>query len=1110
MYKPDALYYDAERDRYTIVRKGRPRTLLVMEFRERNGEYAIVTAYPKENPLWKPEGASIWERGAKDGGKPVDFLSTPPLADEARLSRSPENEANPGARAATDQTLLNDPLEGDESQASLSLTTADVLERIAPRLLAAGKPPKKRRQMYADAQAEIEGMARSMRHNDSLGKPTPKKEMLRSLAALDAILMQFPAEVRGKVGGFTRLASFDTARGRENYLRNRVDKLGEVLERHLRKEYTAELVQLFKRAKPAKAEPGQKPTGKMTVEAQELMDAAQAAMTMDAANVQAEVLKLESLIAGGTLTPEQEAATEARRDLVQLVGDWKNAEAAQMATAVEAVEAILDDGLLARAQQKAAVRARRDQVRGALMVATGKLGTPAERQERFNRDTGADKQAGAVGNFYGLARGTAKKFWLSMSSFEEVLRYAFGQTPEVQQMADAERQAAYQYEDAVQKITERVADWFTKRAGSALKGEEMRYQLSRPSIATGNSWGTLSEMQAIQALLMWQQEDGRRHMEAFSIDQAWIDRVQNQMTPDGKAFQAELESLYAAEYEPINKLYRQRHGLNMPRHANYAPITVKPAQSAAGQMIDPVSGMPSTGSILTPGSLRTRSKVATAEPRLDDALAVFVAHTRQMEFWKAYYDVAVETQQLLGNTNLMNSVEAKAGEEAVTALRQWSTLIGQGGHRDAAAVLGSTKTLQSMMGRAARMALVGRVGTLIIQSTQLAAASVEMPAGAYVYRLGKLMAGQLGLFDTMRSDFIKRRFKQMPPVVQQAMQGLESTDPNMVKFAASRLGQLISGADALFTAGTYAILLDYHRGQAADIGLTGADADTYAHAQAARSTERVAQPTRMGTRSLFENMATNPMVKLSWAFASEARQKLSLFAWAAQSNNPKRIAKATFLTWVVGGLMAAAIRNAWRDARDDEDEWNEDIPFSRFTGWIDERHWNLKRLMVQTMVGPLQGVPGLGNAVETGINRVFGIWSPDGDLFDSLAKGAKSAQRLASGDFLDHDEPAETLLRDVEALIMGAGLFNETAASAASLAHLVRDGVAIVDNIHDTPEELEAKAAKANRKLVEDEKKKNPKPGKTAEQKAAEAARRQAREKAQADEIRRRRAEESP
>jgi hypothetical protein len=319
-----------------------------------------------------------------------------------------------------------------------------------------------------------------------------------------------------------------------------------------------------------------------------------------------------------------------------------------------------------------------------------------------------------------------------------------------------------------------------------------------------------------------------------------------------------------------------------------------------------------------------------------------------------------------------------------------------------------------------------------------------------------------------------------------------------VKHTAARLGQLISGADGVFTAGTYAILLDYHRGQAKGMGLAGAEADAYAHEQAARSTERVAQPTRMGTRSLFENMSTNPLVKLSWAFASESRQKLSLFAWAVRSGNPKRIAKATFLTWVVGGLMASIIRNAWRDARDDDDD-----------ELFDEKNWSLKRLAVQTATAPLQGIPGLGSALESTINRTFGIWAPEGDLLDSLKKGTSATGRIATLDFLDDDEPIETALRDVEALIMGAGLFSETVASAASIAHLVRDGVSIVDNFaSDSATEAEAKRAAADRETIEEWEKANPKPEKSDEQKAAEKARRRAREAAQAEAIRQQQADQ--
>ena len=176
-------------------------------------------------------------------------------------------------------------------------------------------------------------------------------------------------------------------------------------------------------------------------------------------------------------------------------------------------------------------------------------------------------------------------------------------------------------------------------------------------------------------------------------------------------------------------------------------------------------------------------------------------------------------------------------------MRQWIDVIGQGGFRDASLRLALFQAGSKLQGRAAGVALLGRMSTILVQSTQLAAASVKMPVTSYLVRLAKLMTGGLGWRDAMRSDFIQRRFKTAPPIVRQAMDSLASAKPNEIQQLSRFFGNVLSGADAFFTSGTYAILLDYHREQGRAAGLTGAELDAYAH------TEAGGQPSK--SRSLY-------------------------------------------------------------------------------------------------------------------------------------------------------------------------------------------------------------------------------------------------------------------
>ncbi len=961
---------------------------------------------------------------------------------------------------------------------TFAVSSTSGLERLARQVESRAQTmkPVEKAKLFDDISAELAGIARSRALQDEVeGKPSARKEMLRSLVTLDAILAQLPAEVRVRIGGFVKLASLQTTPARLRFIEDRVKKIEVEAEKYFRRELTKAATTLFKQSKPRKGTiAGEKMLGKLGADAHELIKAAQNATKMDAAEVAAEIAKLESLIQGGTLTPEQVAMATMEQNLVHLAGDWKNADAAQMSAAVTALDDVYHDGLLKWAEKVKKRTERREGMRDGLQGNTGKAG---DRMEIVETEA---KRLGFTGQ--------TSDWFLSLSSFEEVLRYAFGDASQTAVgLADAERKAAYQYEDENQEVADSVGDFFkTLTDGDTLAAEKLRFDLSQRTIETGAPWGKFSELEAIQGLMMWRQDDGRRHMEGNGITQAWIDKLESKLTDAGRATMAFISDQYAGEWEVLNKIYKERHGVNLPRHLNYSPLTVQPVQGATAQTLDPVTGMPSTGSILTPNSIRTRSTTAVAKPRFADALQTLIGHKKQLAWWKAYYDLAVDLNQVFGNRELMESVQAAGGEQLRSVLSKWAAVFSQGGNRDAAAGLATTTVMNRVLSRFARMALVGRMGTLLIQSTQLGAAAAEMPAGAYVQRFGKLMAGQLGWKKAIQSSFIQRRIKQAPPIVRQALEGLSNDRPNRVKHISNSLGMGISWADGIFTAGTYAIIFDYQLQLAKDAGLTGAAAEATAHKQAERITERVAQPTRMGTRSLFENLATRPLERLSFAFASEARQKMTIAVWAAKhaKNDPARAARAAFVVWGVGGLMAAVIRNAWRDVRDDDDD-----------EVFDEKIWGAKRLMMNTLAGPLQGVPLFGEAMESLLGKAFGVWTPSGDAMDSVSRSVPAAKRLATLDFMEDDEQLETAIKDAEAIMGAMGLFNETMASAKSIGNALADAAKIADNLTTTDKEAADLKAKADAKAVEEDRKAKREAAEaklTPEQKAAIKARKDA------------------
>ena len=203
------------------------------------------------------------------------------------------------------------------------------------------------------------------------------------------------------------------------------------------------------------------------------------------------------------------------------------------------------------------------------------------------------------------------------------------------------------------------------------------------------------------------------------------------------------------------------------------------------------------------------------------------------------------------------------------------------------------------------------------------------------------------------------------------MEGLAASKPNRLKYEVARIGRLISGADALFTAGTYAILYDYHIGQAFGLGLRGAEAVAYAENEAQRATDDVAQPTRAGARSILENRSTSPFMRLAWAFASESRKNLGLMVAAGKSGMTKpRFARAVLFATVLNSGIAWLIRSAWRDRLDGGDD-----------ELFDEDHWSAKRLAFRHRHGLDAGCSGLRASRPGGSLQGCGRISARGQSF---------------------------------------------------------------------------------------------------------------------------------
>lgn len=854
-------------------------------------------------------------------------------------------------------------------------------------------------------------------------------QMIQSIGELEAVIKALPMEIRGKIGGYREILTKSTDAGRTTVLLKRIEMADKALEKLLKDGYGDQLKKILERSKPKKNEPGEKPKG-IGADIQSIFSVLREAVHWTPELAQAHIEKLQGLIDKGEMTSEQEAHAQQEMGLIAHISDWQNADSVRRSQAIKALTNAWEKGYSEHMTRVLQRREAAEMRRLTLIKQTGKEGNKIERKERELDDL-------KLGSAWG-------KFIKSFYSFDQLVHSIWGHnSKEATRLSDEQRKAENLKEDRLQERWNGLTEIFKKMTGSIQKGEELRYAMSQPSLDFNGLH--LSELEALSATMMWMQEDGRRHMEGKKDDsgkvvsswgytQADISRLEAKLSPEARILREYLLKKYEADWHTLNAVFREENGMDLPRNRNYSPLTVKPQRTQGNQMVDPVSGVAMTGMSTTPGSLLTRGS-SIAEPEFRDVLQTYIGHNMQMEHYKAYAAFNRETAAVIRNRDLANAVEAGSGVDAREVLGKWLDLFAQGGSRDAASNLYVNKMLAKGTGRAAQMALVGKVGTLLVQSSQLGAAITEMPTGSYVKRLSMLLSGNLEWSAALNSPYIQRRIKELPPIARQAMDGLKSDKPSARKSAMQFMGTLIGGADGLFTAGTYAMVYDYHLTLAKEMGMTGAEAEAHARNTAERATDRLAQPTRMGAKSLFENTSMgNPLARLAFSFASESRKNLALLAYSMANRTPAEKARTFAFVGVMSGLVSNIIRSAWSDSKDDSDSET-----------FDTKHWNWKRIAISTAIEPVQGIPVIGSTLQQGALGLAGIYSPNSDLLTQPAQEAFRAAKHVPN-YIDGTADMQMLMKDVDGILHVMGLFSSEIAAYKSLESVAKDVWGVASN----------------------------------------------------------------
>jgi hypothetical protein len=922
--------------------------------------------------------------------------------------------------------------------------------------------------------------------------PTEKERQLAALRLLDAILSAFPPEIRGRVGGFVKLASLGSDAARQKEIERRIEKLDEVVEKEAKKHYLAKIEKTFEKAKPKKGKPGEKPQGKLGAQAQALIDLARTFADLDEAGVSAERAAINDRLAKATDSAEIADLVE-REMILDQVGALTERTAAELEAADDWLNDVYTQG---RNRWRAVIEAREEETkanREQARAEIGKTGLDAEQQTALKDARKIQKAAG------GMA--------LSWLSFEQVMHSILGRTSQLakdvvaqaraatNQKTDAMRRKRKEFRDTMAAIfgTKRQKVWqeklwqlsqiggvkVTKMEGARVEKKEIAAEALKRIIEgradakafgldalsldmLADAWadnealpanrqkknltfevpieGTateteLSELQAVHVTMLAKQAQYTENMAGHGWTADVLAEIEKQLSDEAKAIRIWLATQYNDGWQPLNAVYSRMYGLNLPRIRNYAPGTFE-AMDMMGQEIDPYGqGLLSEGGFRA-GMLKTRGK-HRARPRLEDALSVYWGHVNATEHFKAFAEFARDLRAVMNNAEVRSSITAKGGKDLLQSGQSWIEAFERNGLASRSANSRWDEFVRRRQASQAYLALAYNVGTLMKQSTAALGAMLRMSPGRSAMQFAKLVTGQLNLASAYRSETIQRRLEAgYSPEVRQAMAAMMAERPSWGTGFVQKGMEIIGMVDAMFTTASYAMAYDAHFEDAKAAGLNDEQAKAQAAREADATVAATAQPAEMMDRSLFE-IGMQPTSKFLFMFASEARQKaaIALEAYRPSSGLPAgERATRLLLLHIVFPLAIQTVTNLWRDARDDDDD-----------ELFDSDNWRPGDYAKAMILGPLLGIPLVGQALNAALTPVFG-----GHYFANDPTQPLNRALTGGEDILDavQDKDLESGLKGTRSLLWALALAmgGEKSAALGAGANILYDAFRVTDN----------------------------------------------------------------
>ena len=844
-----------------------------------------------------------------------------------------------------------------------------------------------------------------------------RAKMIQSIAELDAVLSALPPEVRGRIGGFTKLAQLKTDSARAKFFLERLGKIDVELERALKKEFLGKFDRLEEKSKP-KTKTG-RPQSSLGPETQAAVDHIREVAHMDGEQLDKHIntLKAELMQADKEGKPEEERAPiEERLLMAQTFGNIDEMPASQLSGVIEELANIIKGG---REEWKQKQEARKEETKQMVGDVLKTIGLPNGAQQ-------SDVLASNRKNIgvSGFARKAAA--WKNKElAFWQVIEHVMGENhPVAVKLTDAIRRADNAQQDGMRlsgerdwtelqrafgvktiremgRIVDRLneprqtqAEFFENRKPTTTKLsiEEARKVVdgsnsrdftlpeirdiasalaahdAKPgnrkwiSIERGADGGTptpqtLSEREAVDVILAFRQPGVDRMMERQGITREAITALEKGLSRDGFAYMQWRSSIGNRGYDSLNRVYRELNGMNMPRIENHYSLSWQTAKEDGVEM----SGIGTEAVMegMTPGFLFSRRPNHQAKYKIVDSLVKHLRHSAEAEYFKAWAETHRMLRSVFLNPEVRLAIETKYGPEMSSLIRSHLDDIATNGKRGSEGMNVIASAVNALMRGTANVALGLKIGVGMKQADAATRVFLEVPLADGAQSIGRFMTGNLSasLPEVWNSPTIQRRVANgYSAEVRQAMAGRDITPNMLVRVGEMGMGS-IGYADAGFTAMGAGVAFDVHYREAIKAGMSEAMARDFAADAMDRVVWKTAQPATLSQKSWIENSGV--WVRLLHQFKSAPRHLLGYSVRAVEGiikgENRAMNAQRLLFSWIIPGLMTQAASAAYGAMFTDRED-----------------NWEPGDFLRAALLGPLDGIFLLGVGTQALVTKVTG------------------------------------------------------------------------------------------------------------------------------------------